>query len=72
MSSPPSDKSRAIALVLGITLGMFGGHRFYAGKIGTGLLMLFTSRQRDQASRSDTDASQAQPAEHDDAEVSSP
>ena len=42
MSSPPSDKSRAIALVLGITLGMFGGHRFYVGKIGTGLLMLFT------------------------------
>jgi len=38
-----SDRSRTIALVLGLTLGVFGAHRFYAGKIGTGLLMLCTA-----------------------------
>jgi hypothetical protein len=41
--TPPSDKSRAVALVLGIILGVFGAHRFYTGKIGTGLLMLCTA-----------------------------
>ena len=40
--APPSDKSRAVALVLGVILGVVGAHRFYVGKIGTGLLMLFT------------------------------
>jgi len=40
--SQPSDKSRAVALVLGLVLGVFGAHRFYVGKIGTGLLMLCT------------------------------
>lgn len=38
-----SDKSRAIALVLAIVLGVFGAHRFYVGKIGTGILMLATA-----------------------------
>ena len=38
----PSDKSRAVAMVLGLVLGVFGGHRFYVGKTGTALLMLFT------------------------------
>ena len=38
----PSDKSRSIALVLGLVLGVFGAHRFYVGKIGTGILQLFT------------------------------
>ncbi len=38
-----SDKSRAVTLVLGLVLGVFGGHRFYVGKIGTGLLMLCTA-----------------------------
>lgn len=38
-----SDKSRTVALILGLMLGVFGGHRFYVGKIGTGLLMLFTA-----------------------------
>jgi hypothetical protein len=37
-----SDKSRTITLVLGLMLGVFGAHRFYTGKIGTGLLMLCT------------------------------
>ncbi len=39
---PPSDKSRGIATALAATLGVFGVHRFYVGKIGTGLLMLLT------------------------------
>ncbi|MEO8200538.1 MAG: TM2 domain-containing protein [Gemmatimonadota bacterium] len=38
----PSDKSRGVALALAILLGVFGVHRFYAGKIGTGLLQLVT------------------------------
>ena len=37
-----SDKSRTVALVLGLLLGWVGAHRFYVGKIGTGLLMLCT------------------------------
>ena len=35
-------KSRLIALLLCIFLGVGGFHRFYVGKIGTGLLWLFT------------------------------
>lgn len=38
-----SDKSRTVALVLGLLLGWVGAHRFYVGKIGTGLLMLCTA-----------------------------
>lgn len=38
----PSDKSRATALILCILLGIFGVHRFYAGRIGTGILWVFT------------------------------
>ena len=41
-SATPSDKSRAVALALCIPLGVFGAHRFYVGKIGTGLLQLCT------------------------------
>jgi hypothetical protein len=37
-----SPKSRSVALALSIAIGFFGAHRFYAGKIGTGLLMLVT------------------------------
>lgn len=37
-----SPLSRGVALALSITLGVFGAHRFYAGKVGTGLLMLGT------------------------------
>jgi len=42
MTRAPSDKSRAVALALCIPLGVFGAHRFYVGKIGTGLLQLVT------------------------------
>jgi TM2 domain len=41
-SVAPSDKSRGVALTMAILLGPFGGHRFYVGKTGTGLLMLAT------------------------------
>lgn len=37
-----SPKSRLASLLLCVTLGWCGGHRFYAGKIGTGILYLFT------------------------------
>lgn len=40
--APPSDKSRGIAFILALVLGVFGAHRFYVGKIGTGILMLCT------------------------------
>ncbi|HEV8613437.1 MAG TPA: TM2 domain-containing protein [Gemmatimonadales bacterium] len=42
MVAASSDKSRAVALALCIPLGVFGAHRFYVGKIGTGLLQLCT------------------------------
>lgn len=42
MSSGISDKSRGIALLLSVLLGVFGVHRFYVGKVKTGLAMLFT------------------------------
>ncbi len=41
-SENASDKSRAIALVLGGVLGPFGAHRYYVGKIGTGMLQTVT------------------------------
>ena len=37
-----SDKKILPAFLLCFTLGVFGAHRFYAGKIGTGILQLFT------------------------------
>jgi hypothetical protein len=37
-----SDKSRGVAFALAILLGVFGAHRFYAGKIGTGVLQACT------------------------------
>ena len=39
---PASDRSRAVAVALGFVTGIFGGHRYYAGKIKTGLLMTVT------------------------------
>ena len=37
-----SKKSRLAATLLCFFLGIFGAHRFYAGKIGTAILMIFT------------------------------
>lgn len=38
----PSGKSKMVTLILCIFLGYFGVHRFYTGKIGTGILYLLT------------------------------
>ena len=38
----PSDCKRLVAFLLCFLLGVFGVHRFYVGKIGTGLLWLVT------------------------------
>ncbi len=35
-----SPKSRLVALLLCLFLGMFAIHRFYVGKIGTGIIMI--------------------------------
>jgi len=37
-----SDKSRLAAALLAFFLGGLGIHRFYVGKVGTGILYLFT------------------------------
>ena len=37
-----SPKSRMAACLLCFFLGSFGAHRFYVGKVGTGILYLFT------------------------------
>ncbi len=37
-----SPKSRLAVTLLAYFLGVFGAHRFYVGKIGTGIAMLFT------------------------------
>jgi len=41
-TSDISPKSRLVALLLCFFLGTLGIHRFYVGKIGTGILMLIT------------------------------
>ena len=37
-----SPKSRLVALLLCVFVGWLGAHRFYVGKVGTGILMLLT------------------------------
>lgn len=37
-----SPKSRLVALLLCFFLGFLGVHRFYVGKVGTGILQLVT------------------------------
>ncbi len=39
---PISPKSRAAAAILAWFLGVFGVHRFYVGKVGTGIAQIFT------------------------------
>ena len=38
-----SDKDRTTALILALLLGVVGGHRFYVGKTGMGVLYIFTA-----------------------------
>ena len=40
MADGKSDKSNVVALVLYVLLGAVGAHRFYVGKIGTGVLQV--------------------------------
>ena len=42
MSRTVSDKSRLVCLLLCWFVGVFGIHRFYVGKVGTGILMFVT------------------------------
>lgn len=42
MSKEISDKKRLPALLLCFFFGVFGVHRFYVGKVGTGVLWFFT------------------------------
>ena len=41
-SSSESDSQWVVTLLLAFLLGVIGAHRFYVGKTGTGILMLFT------------------------------
>lgn len=40
---PTSPKSKLVVLLLCIFLGMFGAHRYYVGKIGTGVIWTLTA-----------------------------
>ena len=37
-----SDKKMVVAALLCFFIGWLGVHRFYVGKVGTGILMIFT------------------------------
>ncbi|MBF0594851.1 MAG: TM2 domain-containing protein [Candidatus Omnitrophica bacterium] len=43
MNKESSSRSRLASLLLCLFLGWLGAHRFYTGKIGTGVLMLCTA-----------------------------
>ena len=42
MADGTSDKSNNMALLLCFFIGILGVHRFYVGKVGTGILQLVT------------------------------
>jgi TM2 domain-containing membrane protein YozV len=42
MADGKSDKNNTVALLLCFFIGFLGVHRFYVGKIGTGVLQLVT------------------------------
>jgi TM2 domain-containing membrane protein YozV len=42
MADGTSDKSNTVALLLCFFAGFLGVHRFYVGKVGTGILQLVT------------------------------
>ncbi len=42
-ATAPAAKSRTTALILCILLGGLGVHRFYVGKVGTGIVWLLTA-----------------------------
>ena len=42
MHYPVSNKSRMVAFILCLVIGCIGAHHFYVGRIGYGILYLFT------------------------------